>query len=292
MSFRIEPSRPLAQEVRRLALRQNEAALARLDLARGDHASGLHETRKSIKKLRALLRLVRAADEDFYKSENARYRDISGALAPLREASALVETLDRLVAAHPKKEFLPPVREWLAGRRERIAGDTAALDKAIDAAVAGCEAGHAVLAGRQWENVDASVLAAGAGAAIARWRKALRRAESRGEEEDFHGLRKAAKAHLAHLGLLARMWPAAAPKYRKRLDALAERLGELNDVFVLRRAFRSGALVLPEGIGTGPLLRLLDKKVVRIEAACVKQARKLYESRPAVPGFAPAAASS
>ncbi|TIT25585.1 MAG: CHAD domain-containing protein, partial [Mesorhizobium sp.] len=69
---------------------------------------------------------------------------------------------------------------------------------------------------------------------------------SRGEADDFHDLRKAAKTHSMHLSLLGRLWPTPIKSRRKAVDSLGERLGDLHDVFVMR------ALLDADGEPLGP----------------------------------------
>ncbi|WP_292090159.1 CHAD domain-containing protein, partial [Mesorhizobium sp.] len=82
--------------------------------------------------------------------------------------------------------------------------------------------------------------------ALRRAKKALDKASSRGEADDFHDLRKACKTHSMHLSLLGRLWPAPIKARRKAVDKLGERLGELHDVFVMR------ALLVAAGEPLGP----------------------------------------
>ena len=101
MSFRIDPRLPLTAEVRRIARGEIEGMLQHLDAAQAKPDKSMHGCRKRIKRMRALLRLVRSGDRSFTDAENARYRDISASLAGPREAAALIETIDRLADAFP-----------------------------------------------------------------------------------------------------------------------------------------------------------------------------------------------
>ncbi|TIT80486.1 MAG: CHAD domain-containing protein, partial [Mesorhizobium sp.] len=49
------------------------------------------------------------------------------------------------------------------------------------------------------------------------------KAGSRGEADDFHDLRKAAKTHSMHLSLLGRLWPTPIKARRKAVDKTLER---------------------------------------------------------------------
>ena len=57
----------------------------------------MHEARKDMKKLRALLRLARGElGEEIFGRENACFRDAARELAGTRDADVMLETLDAL----------------------------------------------------------------------------------------------------------------------------------------------------------------------------------------------------
>ncbi|RWI85880.1 CHAD domain-containing protein [Mesorhizobium sp.] len=285
MSFRIDPRLPLTGEVRRILADEIGKALGQLETARDKPEQGLHKCRKRLKGVRALLRLVRSGDEPFCQTENECYKQVSALLAGPREATALIETIDRLGSAFPDETAageLDPVRERLVLRQHELHAGPG-LDAAINAAVAACREGL--------ERIDrlslpdqpeqaADILAEGARAALRRAKKALDKASSRGEADDFHDLRKACKTHSMHLSLLGRLWPAPIKARRKAVDKLGERLGELHDVFVMR------ALLVAAGEPLGPpedtrLLRKLLKRAEKsLSKTCLADAAELFGDSP------------
>jgi len=98
MGYRFERDATVQKDLRRIAIAQIDGAVASID----DHglASGVvvHEVRKSCKKLRGLLRIVRPGF-DGYARENGAFRDMAAALSPLRDAAVLIETYDALMDA-------------------------------------------------------------------------------------------------------------------------------------------------------------------------------------------------
>ena len=60
MAWRLEPDRPLPQELKRVAREQAASAIQQLE-GKGDpnRDVAIHEARKSIKKIRGLLRMLR-----------------------------------------------------------------------------------------------------------------------------------------------------------------------------------------------------------------------------------------
>ncbi len=281
MSYRIDPGAPLTAEVRRILGEEVEAALGWLSKAGAEPDKALHECRKRLKAVRALIGLVRSGDKPLLTSENARFRQAARRLAPLREAGALIETVDRLVQAFPgEAAVLAAIRaELVVHRDEVLAG---AVEPAVAAAADACRAGLDGLAGIALPDdaeAAADVLANGAARTLRKARDALRRAKARGDAEDFHQLRKAAKAHAMQLSLLKDYWPGPVKARRKAVAGLGESLGELHDVFVLRD-------LLPARFAGGvpPGAAAVDRLCARSERAlrrtCLKQASRLFEDSP------------
>jgi len=109
----LAPGEPLASGLQRMALAQTDLALELLGGA--DHAAtgarpavsgekAVHETRKALKRLRALLRLLEhQLGPSTFARENAALRDIAAHLSGARDAAVMLATLDRLIQRHPHK---------------------------------------------------------------------------------------------------------------------------------------------------------------------------------------------
>jgi CHAD domain-containing protein len=285
MSFRIDPRLPLTGEVRRILADEIGKALVHLDVARDRPEQAVHKCRKRLKNARALLRLVRSGDETFCQTENQCYREVSALLAGPRQATALIETIDRLADAFPEHSAgggLDAVRDRLVMRQHELHAGTG-LDAAIGAAAAACREGlehidRLVLPDQPEQAAD--ILAEGARATLRRARKALDRAGSRGEADDFHDLRKAAKTHSMHLSLLGRLWPTPIKARRKAVDELGERLGELHDVFVMRALLDADGEPLGPPEDTKLLGKLLKRSEKNLKKACLAEAAELFGDSP------------
>jgi hypothetical protein len=285
MSFRIDPRLPLTGEVRRILAEEIGKVLIHLDVARSRPEQGLHKCRKRLKSARALLRLVRSGDETFCNAENQCYREVATLLAGPREATALVETIDRLAASFPEHSAgggLDAVRDTLVARQHEMHGG-AGLGAAIGAAIAACEEGIVRvdrLALPDQPEQAADVLAEGARITLLRAKKALDKAGSRGEADDFHDLRKAAKTHGMHLSLLGRLWPTPIKTRRKAVDELGERLGELHDVFVMRALLEADDQPLGPPEDTRLLGKLLKRSEKSLKKSCLAEAAELFGDSP------------
>jgi CHAD domain-containing protein len=98
------PGERPASGLRRMALGQVDIALEQLgSTAAAPGEKAVHETRKALKRLRALLRLLE--DElgaRTFARENAALRDTAGRLSGARDAEVMLSTLEALTARHPR----------------------------------------------------------------------------------------------------------------------------------------------------------------------------------------------
>ncbi len=112
---------PLAAGLRRMAISQTELAIEQLstgvngdgarnigggagDGARPAEETAVHETRKALKRLRALLRLLEhELGPSVYARESAALRDVAARLSRARDAAVMLSTLDVLIERHPRK---------------------------------------------------------------------------------------------------------------------------------------------------------------------------------------------
>ncbi|MBT1158273.1 CHAD domain-containing protein [Aminobacter anthyllidis] len=285
MSFRIDPRLALTGEVRRIAGEEIEKIAAHLNTARDNPEKALHNARKRLKALRALLHLVRPGDEAFCRTENDRYRAISASIAGPRQATALIETIDRLAedfAEEADAAGLAAIRARLVRHRAQAGHGEAGLSVVLDTAIAECQAGFAALQALALPDLPenaADVLADGALATLRRARKALEQSRERGEADDFHDLRKAVKRHAAHLSLLRKLWPSPVKPRRERAEALGESLGELHDVFVMRQLIEAGEAPF-DGPEPKHLVKLLKRSEKALRKLCLNDAAELFEDRP------------
>lgn len=217
MAYRLEPHEPLSEGLRRVAAAELagaraslEAALRSLpDGADADRDAPIHDARKRLKKLRALVYLVR---DDLGRAPakrlNGRLREAGRALSALRDAGVMLKTLAALVAADAAPQ--PPERAQRAVRRalkqhQRVAFDPVSTRQRLESALAGVCSVQAEVAtwplADRWEGV---------GARLRRGYREGRRAmasaygERQGDltDERFHTWRKAVKRLWYHLRLL------------------------------------------------------------------------------------------
>jgi CHAD domain-containing protein len=243
MSFAIQKHEAVPQGIRRIITERIDAALEELEKRRGvlpDEA--VHEARKQFKQIRGALRLVRGElGEKRFGDENRAYRDAGRPLSALRDAKALIDTLDALTRrlAGSRSPAPPrPLRKLLLAKRREARRQVLQVDHAAAKVTASLKAARRRV--NQWpaRHPGWKALAGGLKRVYRAAQKALRRARRRGDDESLHELRKRAKDLRYDLELLAKTWPPLLEPLAEEAHRLTTLLGEDHDLGVLRRVVR------------------------------------------------------
>jgi CHAD domain-containing protein len=99
----LAPGEPLAAALPRMAVGQVDIVLELLAPdSQASNAYAVHETRKAIKRLRALLRLLQhQLGKAEYTRDSDALRELAQRLSGARDAEVMLATLDGLIARHP-----------------------------------------------------------------------------------------------------------------------------------------------------------------------------------------------
>jgi CHAD domain-containing protein len=108
MSFELHAEKSVRSNLRRLVRKQLEKSEGSLqNFSHESRDEIVHDLRKRLKKIRALVRLVRSEiGEHTYHDVNYRFRDAARPLTEVRDAKILLQTFDRLLQHF--HEHLPP----------------------------------------------------------------------------------------------------------------------------------------------------------------------------------------
>jgi CYTH domain-containing protein/CHAD domain-containing protein len=280
-AYRLKAKESPSDGLRRIALGRAGKALERLDSVYGDElAAAIHGARKDLKKLRALLRLVRPElGEKTFKAENRRYRDAGRLLAGSRDAEVKLETL---VALRQRFGDLPAgTAELWAGRLEAERDELAAATR-DDAQARIAPATEAIAAGRDelrrwslgadsWALVEAGLFRSyGEG-----WR-ALRRTRSKPTAENVHRWRKRAKDLWYQLRIIEDAWPELLGATVGQVHDLTELLGDHHDLAVLAEDL-AGRRDLGDG---APFEAAIAERQEQLFDAAIELGVRLYAEKP------------
>jgi CHAD domain-containing protein len=241
MAYRLMRTEVVSDGLRRAARQEINAALRHLDSSDSvPDDESIHEARKSLKKLRAIARLLRR------REENTALRDAGRQLSHIRDASALLEASEKL----PGSDF-SEVKQLMKERHKQIhepAGVKAAALSTVSALRnVRNRIAEWVPGAKGFETVDS-----GLKRSYRAGRRAVISAQTQPDAGTFHELRKRAKDHWYHVRLLGGAWDAEDRGREKSLKTLQDLLGDQHNFVVL-----------------GDLLAVEDKKsgAKRFEAA-------------------------
>jgi CHAD domain-containing protein len=230
----------------------------------------VHEARKDMKKLRALLRLTRAElGKDTFARENACFRDAARELAGTRDSDVMLATLGAL--------DLPPGHAWELRKliQAGLAGDGA------DDREAGSRRAAAILKEAR-KRVDAwplerdsfDAVAAGLERTYRRGGRDYKAALAEPTVEALHEWRKRAKELWYHHTLLRPLWPPVMQAVGDEAHALSDRLGDDHDLAVLAAWVSENAEPDPE------LSDAVERRRAELQREAFELGARVYAEKP------------
>lgn len=283
MAFRLKLDEPIEKGFRRIGVEQIERARRQL-AANADPASEVHEARKCMKRVRALLRLGRAGlGETMFRAENAHFRSIAATLASARDDHVLLETVVKLMAASEGSSgpALARLKDAVLTHRADQLTETGAERGDADAALE-----RAIRRFRRLR-IEPDTFSTLEQGLVRTYRKGLERrdmAYAENTDDGFHEWRKCVQTHWRHMQLLSRAWPEL---FEVEIDAargLSQILGDDHDLALLR--VRLSAFP-PDTLSTGDTNEIEDliaarQRALRAEARL--QGEMIYCERPKAHG--------
>ena len=236
MSYKFKVCETFAEGLRRIASEQVNRTAACLQPGNDVH-KGVHEARKSLKRLRALLALYRTClDDAYYQDIDRAFRDMARALSGAREIQGMLDSL-----AHLEKRFgrqgrnkvLTTLHGQLQESRGHVSSNglsTGPSGTDIEQALA--DAGGRIDALRLTRD-DFEAIRPGIEQTYRAARHWHERAFEEGTGESFHEWRKTLQRHWRHMQLLTPAWPHDLRARAQLLRAIAETVGQDHDLTVL-----------------------------------------------------------
>lgn len=311
--FALLPGEGPAEGLRRIALGQLDLALRQLEGAvdQGSAARAVHETRKALKRLRALVRLLRdELPEGAFERENAALRDAGRRLSAVRDREVMVSTLEGLLERHPKqlgrRRSLAALRDRLSADRDRVAASTLSGDSpARVEVIRELRAMRSRVLEWRLRERRGMELAAGGLRRIYRQgrRRYVRSASRRGDRtRAMHEWRKRVKDLRYAAEMLDRVQPqpgghggrhlalhkrkrrsgqaARIHRLASRADTLAEVLGEDHDLSVFAARIRTNPDIQLGRGARRALLRAVARRRRRLRRSALRKGERIYRRRP------------
>jgi CHAD domain-containing protein len=286
MSYEIKIYGRIGPGLRDLAKEETARTLESLaTMKTGDTPAAAHDARKRLKKLRALLALLREPlGQKRYRAEHTVLLEAGRMFSAKRDAETLLKTLKQL-----QRRFFPgkpsPVIQALQGALEAEERRCLAHLKRSNA-VAAC-----AVSLQEWQ------------ARIGAWpvtdygwkelRQAVRRSYKRARKSyqdardvpapaRLHRWRKRVKELWFHIRLLRRVCPALMVELAQDFEVLGEFLGDDHDLSVLKATLEDRRASLQHGTAVDALSKLIDLRREELLDAAFDLGERLHEDAPAV----------
>lgn len=283
--FQIQKAENSSQAVKRIIKEEIDETLRQLTEAKIELDTAVHETRKCIKRIRAVLRLIKEEiGQSNFDRENAAYRDAAREISALRDTTVMVETLDLLQpgeTSSPTAELFPITRQKLVEIKDQSQADFFNQQDPIQKIVSRLS--------RASERVDAlpislhnfDLFSAGLTTTYRLGRKRMNEAYDQGRSpEKFHEWRKRVKDFWHQIELFQPLWPPIFEGMANELHLLSDYLGEAHDAAVLASYIGDNGEKFKAEPQLNQLLEKLHQRQQNLETAACPLGRRLYAEKP------------
>ncbi|MDQ2712877.1 MAG: CHAD domain-containing protein [Acidobacteriota bacterium] len=285
MAYRLIASESVPEGIQRVVREEIRSATETLRKeAKGQRDEAVHEARKSIKKVRGVLRLVKPQLGQTYRQENTRFRDVGRQLSDLRDAAALLEVFDELTEKFKDvldSKGLKAVRQGLEQDKREIEQHLNAA-KVVQRASAILHSAELRLTKWPLREDGFHALAPGLKQTYRRGRRALKLAKKRETPGAYHDFRKRVKDHWYHVRLLEGVWTGVMEAHEKSLKDLETWLGDDHNLVVLREKLEAN----PDSYGGEAVvpvfLAVVAEHQNQLRENSISLGERVYTERPSV----------
>jgi CYTH domain-containing protein/CHAD domain-containing protein len=279
-AYRLKRKEGPAEGSMRIAGGRAEKAIEELAcLDRGDPSAAVHAARKDMKKLRALLRLVRVeVGEERFRKENERYRDVGRRLAESRDSQVKIETLAALRKSFGGELPAAPLAAWrgeLEAERDAV-GEGSELLSRVGTAIAEIEVGRDEVSRWGLSSDSWELFAPGLRRSYRRGMREMKRVREKRRADDVHSWRKRVKDLWYQLRLVRGAWPEVVGETAEQAHELAGLLGDHHDLTVLAEDLAGRERLA----GRASLSAAIERRQEELLDAALDLGRRIYAEKP------------
>ena len=240
MSFELHRRKHIEDELAKIARRELRKTVRTLNTSvASKFATAVHESRKSVKKVRAVAAFLEQTGAKVPRKDRKRLKSAARALSRLRDSAAIIDTFDRVRRRYPKQlseHTYGILRRGLVSARNREQTQ-AQRDGVVDEAAE--RLARTRRSAKRWasSSIDVSDLVMVLEASYRRSRAAMTRARAKGQSATLHRWRKELKTLWYQLRLAKPLTTGVAPLIAdfKRLET---ELGDDHNLVVLAATLR------------------------------------------------------
>lgn len=283
MGFRFQLNESVPDGVRRIVTEELGSMISDLERATpSTRDKSIHEARKSLKKLRAILRLMRRELGDTYELENRVFRNAGRTLSDLRDSASVIESFGTLERKY--KEELPAfalesVRRGLLEKKRQAEKehDLSALLK--DVAFSLRATARRV---DSWplSKDGLAALEPGVEDAYRKGKAAFQAAQKESSTDNYHEWRKRVKDHWYHVRLLENLWTEVFQGYEAVLKEVETCLGEDHNLAILRELLLNEPRLFGGRRSVNHLLPIIKREQKELRAKADAFGQRMYDEKP------------
>ena len=275
MGFRFKKKESVAKAVRRLCCERLDVALKNLEGQTRFEA--VHNVRREIKKLRALLRLMRQeVGKNVYRKRTKALREVAKLLTALRDARVKMDAFNSLTTQFRRKLPAQPFpaiqgalhKNCLEQENKLFKGRSIASARKILRDL------KQRLENLKVESAGWTAICPGLKASYYRGREVFRAVRREASPENFHQWRKRVKDLWFQLRLLGPAWPRELRAEARELEILGEILGDDHDLFLLRQ------FVEEQYHGAEKIEWLISLRQEELRSRAMKLGARFYSEKP------------
>jgi CHAD domain-containing protein len=284
MSFELKADESLRKSLHRIVRKQLGNVLKELTEPHpGPRDEVVHDARKALKRVRAVLRLVRpVVGEKAFQRENTCFRDAARPLTEVRDARILVETLDKLIEyfkEHIAGQSFSDVRKSLQAHLREVRRRV--LDEQNAFAVVAETIRRERDGVKGWMKVPNRWRSVGLGLreTYRRAKDSFKVAKADPTDEKLHEWRKQAKYLFYQLEILRPLWTERMDEMVHEVDQVGELLGDDHDLVVLRQMVKDGSEKLGDDGDRETLLALIDRRRDEVQQEVMLLGERFFQDK-------------
>jgi CHAD domain-containing protein len=294
-TFRLRPGEPLGPGLKRLGVAAIDEAISGFYEGEEMFREAVHITRKSTKRIRAMLRLVRyEVGEQVYRYENAWMRDTARLLSEVRSSSVMVqgvsdirEMYEPLLAEGTFDEVLERTTVYRDRTEERVMEDPEIVPRIVsnlERARGRYESWPTDPDAKSVYGIgirnDYRAIGPGLETTHARGRHQMVAAYRAPGPASFHRWRKRVKYLRHQMEILTPMWPEVMIGMAVTLDRISELLGQDHDLAELLQALADRPDLCPNPLERSLMNALAEQRRSDLQTACRILGRRIYAETP------------
>jgi CHAD domain-containing protein len=240
----------------------------------------VHEVRKHVKKVRAVLRLLEASLGKAYHSLNGGLRRASRRLSVLRDADASLETLEKLRVRYPRVLTASIIRSLDRALKADKQRAQSRVPRLLPGVVRTLTRSTRTVPRRIRKAAGRDAMRAGMRRAYRRAREAMTLALEQNDDEGLHRWRRRVKDHWYHMRLLKGVNGRISARVRG-LKQLETWLGDHHNLVVLHRQILNAPARFGDQRTVAAVLGCIEERRLVLQRRACERGSRLFAARPA-----------